>query len=463
MRNNLLTRSQLVAKIFLITSLFLLSFMSSNTNKAHALCYFGPPAGQWVNDSDDPSLILRTTISPPCRDTIDSPIGGNPEFYAPPTQNTMIHIVALCETGVCNWGWSPGTRHGNTYTDTRHWFGSKSFHNFKLMADGRLQITTTAYLPNKEPRVFVDIMRQGSYPVYDAVPDYQVLAMFSVLGSTSDGSGEGKANWYDSATGGDNEWRPSIWFTRGVYSSRSHWAHVGDFPLNVGSIDIIFQLKEYDSWFNGENDHFDINPLPEEKNVHLRVFLESREIYLVRGGNLFEKVGRVNSSFELAERNDLSGEDRAIVRFAVFISKPSLPERLSLPKIPSSPVILPPPPSEDEEKSLTPENIPQRPRVILVEDVAVNAPDSTADCRRPLIVNFYATLPPEGSKATFTLHYQVEDADRVEIFGNLQPSNSGTFDVYDHPAASNWALWSKVNDTENSCYIEKVIKVTPIF
>lgn len=97
---------------------------------------------------------------------------------------------------------------------------------------------------------------------------------------------------------------------------------------------------------------------------------------------------------------------------------------------------------------------------LIVEDVAVHMPPVDANCQLPTISEFYATLPPSDSTASYTLQYQVVGADKVEIFGNVLSPGIGTFDVFGYEQPTSWTLWAKVNGTPDVCYVENVIEVT---
>ncbi len=93
-----------------------------------------------------------------------------------------------------------------------------------------------------------------------------------------------------------------------------------------------------------------------------------------------------------------------------------------------------------------------------IEPTATGA--SLTGCVLPDIVDFHAAPPPQGSTARFTLHYTVQGAGRVEIFGNQLDPNSGTFDVWDDNK-NYWVLWAKADGMPDDCFAEKAIQVDP--
>jgi hypothetical protein len=82
----------------------------------------------------------------------------------------------------------------------------------------------------------------------------------------------------------------------------------------------------------------------------------------------------------------------------------------------------------------------------------------TSGCVPPVITQFKAIPPPQGSTARFTLYYETQGASRVEIFGNALTPPSGTFDVWDDNT-NYWVLWASTGDS--NCYVEEAIEVDP--
>jgi hypothetical protein len=101
----------------------------------------------------------------------------------------------------------------------------------------------------------------------------------------------------------------------------------------------------------------------------------------------------------------------------------------------------------------TPTNTPSTP---------TNTPSSPtpSGCILPTINEFKAVPPTQGTTARFSLVWEVDGADRAEIFGNVVDPVRGRFDVWDDQT-NYWVLWTKVAGTADDCYVEKAIQVDP--
>ncbi len=91
-----------------------------------------------------------------------------------------------------------------------------------------------------------------------------------------------------------------------------------------------------------------------------------------------------------------------------------------------------------------------------------NTPSSPtpSGCILPTINEFKAVPPTQGTTARFSLVWEVDGADRAEIFGNVVDPVRGRFDVWDDQT-NYWVLWTKVAGTADDCYVEKAIQVDP--
>lgn len=172
---------------FLILGTLLFSFITLGIDEASASCAPSPFAGQWVNDSNEPSLVKRVEITIPCTDTFDQGIGGTDDYAMPPANLPMFYTIALCQSGDCVWGWSPGRRDGNNYADRRHWINATTDQTFQALPDGKLRVTTTVNFNNGTRQVFTDILHRISSKMQGAVPELFVITSFKVLTATPDG------------------------------------------------------------------------------------------------------------------------------------------------------------------------------------------------------------------------------------------------------------------------------------
>ena len=68
--------------------------------------------------------------------------------------------------------------------------------------------------------------------------------------------------------------------------------------------------------------------------------------------------------------------------------------------------------------------------------------------------------PTPGTTARFSLEWEVDGADRAEIFGNVVDPVRGRYDVWDDQT-NYWVLWTKVSGMADDCYAEKAILVDP--
>ncbi len=79
----------------------------------------------------------------------------------------------------------------------------------------------------------------------------------------------------------------------------------------------------------------------------------------------------------------------------------------------------------------------------------------------PIIRYFFAQIPTQEQAAQgmkYWLNYTVENANRVEIYGNVLPDPSvGAFPVYDNQPSDDWTLWAG-NET---AWVEQFLQVRP--
>jgi len=88
---------------------------------------------------------------------------------------------------------------------------------------------------------------------------------------------------------------------------------------------------------------------------------------------------------------------------------------------------------------------------------ATNVPPEQA----PRIIYFFASVPSQAAindGMRYYLNYTTENANRVEIYGNVMdnPAN-GSFPIYGEPASDDWNLWA-ANDT---AWVEQFLQVRP--
>jgi hypothetical protein len=82
---------------------------------------------------------------------------------------------------------------------------------------------------------------------------------------------------------------------------------------------------------------------------------------------------------------------------------------------------------------------------------ATQAPDQA-----PIITNFFASFAPEGSGIRYYLNYDVVNANRVEIFGQVMDNaQTGSWPVYNE--SNDWVLWA-AND---AVWVESQLQVEP--
>lgn len=280
-------------KSFVMLSLFVLLLAAvpfAHPQPAYASCAINPYHGLWVNEKSSAALVTAVLIDSPCND------GG---IYKHP----MFYLDARCGSGKCSWGWSPGRREGQGYADARFWRNATTSQTFVLEGQNRLKVVTTASFNDGTQRTFTDFMRPQSLQFSSTKETRTVTAQFRVTWATGDG-------------GGGNEFRPKIFFSsgNGNYYPYPKWKASQATPLSAGYEDLIFRLDEYDSGFNGGDDHFDINPDPNEKDIRVRVYLESGVIFLMQNGREVRELGKVGQPFTFTGKN---GKDRAKVELVL--------------------------------------------------------------------------------------------------------------------------------------------------
>ncbi|NJN55805.1 MAG: hypothetical protein HC804_14315 [Anaerolineae bacterium] len=79
----------------------------------------------------------------------------------------------------------------------------------------------------------------------------------------------------------------------------------------------------------------------------------------------------------------------------------------------------------------------------------------------PQIIYFFASAPSQESMQAgmrYHLNYTVQNANRVEIFGNVMDNpQEGSFPIYNTPASDDWVLWAG-ND---QAWVEQFLQVRP--
>jgi hypothetical protein len=175
-----------------------------------------------------------------------------------------------------------------------------------------------------------------------------------------------------------------------------------------------------------------------------------------KGGGVYYDV---HESDELQDALDSIQEDvqadEQIVPFAEATQTAMPPTPTRTPRPTTTPTRTPQP---TKTPTRAPTRTPTPQTAVTPTQIPPTKPPS--GCTIPTIVEFYAAPPPQGSTARFTLHWNIQGADRVEIFGHPVNPQSGTFDVWDDEA-NYWVLWAKVNETPDDCYAEKAIHVDP--
>ncbi len=87
---------------------------------------------------------------------------------------------------------------------------------------------------------------------------------------------------------------------------------------------------------------------------------------------------------------------------------------------------------------------------------ATQVPDAA-----PRITYFFSQIPTQDQAAQgmkYWLEYTTENANRVEIYGNVLPNpQSGAFPVYDNQPSNDWVLWAG-ND---AAWVEQSLQVRP--
>lgn len=115
--------------------------------------------------------------------------------------------------------------------------------------------------------------------------------------------------------------------------------------------------------------------------------------------------------------------------------------------------------TEEQTKDIVETNTNDNPSPPDYYELILPQPTTSANCQRPVITEIYATLPPEGSTAVFRLRFTVEGADKILIFGH-EPHGLGYFDVWQEEPG-NWIVWAKSSGTEDNCYAQRGLYVTP--
>lgn len=418
--------------------LLLFYAVATPPEQIEASCFPAELSGEWSNVSATPQLVRQLRYFKPCN--------YRGEFSH---SHDAVQVFAVCPTGTCNWGWEIVSPQSRTYAiDRRVWANARTEQHLRVLSDGRLQVTTIVTFTNGTERYFTDYLRKTSVATNGPHDRHYVeLQIHSVEAKTKDGCG--KNDFYAILTLFNFGTRRTQVFHEAdsIYpmswaDPKLHWKIGAQVPLADGYVDATIRLMEYDNGFCGSDDHFDIHPNREEKDIHVRIYLKSREIYLVKAGNNDSLIGQIG---DYLSSEGFHGEDRAKIIYRID-GPPATAQRLVLPQPPVAPAATPTPPGTGRRGEPT------------WGDLSSYVPP--AGCQVPTILEFYPTAPSAGSTASFTLHYRVQGADRVEIFGNVLHGQSGTFDVWEENTA-NWLLWAKVNGTADNCYVDKGIWVTP--
>lgn len=428
---------------------------------AHATnCSNNPYEGTWTNPNPEKGIVTSLRLKVPCISAIDIPVGKD---YVRGVRLVTTYVTTRCPQGECSWGASPIQWQNEQFVDHRFFLNGTARQQIKLLQDGRLRITTETSPNNGNRQRFVDYLQKQSND-----PDLSDVRIHTELLIQ-------RANTRDTdACSHDNELYMQLLFTGGVNTSRKTqiieeqqagwinpmyarppWKIAAKAPYEVGSVDAILKLKEDDDfWCGGDDDHYDISPDSKTKNLHIRIYFESGEIYLVTNGKPTRYLGRATEDIFVKGNSKNAGE----ITFKVYIGY--LPRYLSPPKtVSNSPTNSPVPASQNSSSPSTPSKQQER-QAPTVRSIPVTLPKVDNSCARPHIVYLRASAPPAGSTATFTLHYLVNGADIVEIFGNKLNPSSGTFDVFEDKPA-NWILWAKAKGTADNCYAERGIHVIP--
>lgn len=316
----------LIILLFVAALVLLFSPVAPIEEVAASQC-IDPYTGQWDSDGN-PSLVAAMYIQPLCGGPIGRGIGGDENLRGPVTQ-PMFHTVALCGSGRCDWGWSTGRYESAGFSDSRHWANGRTDQTIRLLDDGRLRVTTVVQLANGERREFSDTLRKtdGRARTTTRPVQYTVGVAYRVLWETDDNGS------------GGNEFRPRIIITRGGYLDQRGWQATTKTEPAVASVDVILRLMEEDtSGFISHDDHFDLEPAEGEKDLRLRVDLESGLVYRVRDWEIVEVVGRVGAPFQSEGRQ---GDDRARIEVLVATSPGraslTLPAPAAAPAAPAAP------------------------------------------------------------------------------------------------------------------------------
>lgn len=277
--------------------------------EASAQCMAQFPAGHWEAEGR-PSLVAVLDVQLPCNDTAGRGYDADPNVM-PPASLPQFHVVALCGSGTCDWGWSPGFYGIDSYQDHRVWANATTEQTFSNLGNDRLRVKTIVRTGG-EKKEFTDTLRRVEPSARTNVRPrtYTVAVSYRVLEATSDGG--------ILAQGGHgNEFRPQVHMTRGVYVEQHDWQASASLPVTYGSVDIRLRLMEDDDGLlGGGDDRFDISPDESDKDLRMRVDLENRYIYLVRDWHPVSHMGYSDIPFVVQGRN---GEDRAKIEVLVTV------------------------------------------------------------------------------------------------------------------------------------------------
>lgn len=307
--------------LFIAVALALLFSPVAPVEKVAASQCINPYAGQWDSDGN-PSLVVSMIIQPTCGGPSGIGIGGDPNIRGPVAQ-PMFHTVALCGSGRCDWGWSTGRYESVGFSDTRYWTNGQTNQTIRLLDNGKLRVTTVVQTANGQRQEFSDTLRKTADRARATTRpvQYTVGVAYRVLWETEDNGS------------GGNEFRPKITVTRGGYLEHRGWQATTMLTPQVATADVILRLMEEDDTGPfAHDDHFDLEPADGEKDLRLRVDLESGLIYRVREWEIVEVVGRAGVPFQ---SRGYESDDQAQIEVLVNVS-PGRPS-LTLPAPPPPP------------------------------------------------------------------------------------------------------------------------------
>lgn len=309
-------------KLTIVLAFALAALALSVPQDAGALCMPQVPSGHWEAEGT-PSLVAVLDVQLPCNDSPGRGYNADPNLM-PPASLPLFRVIARCGRGTCDWGWSPGFYGIDSYQDHRVWANGTTEQTFRDLGNGRLRVTTVVRL-GSERREFSDTLRRVEPTArWDVRPrTYTVGVSYRVLEATSDGG--------ILAQGGHgNEFRPQVHMTRGAFVDQRGWQASATAPVSYGSQDIRLRLMEHDDGiFGGSDDRFDISPDEGDKDLRLRVDLETGFVYLVRDWHAAAHMGYANTPFVSQGHH---GDDRA--KIEVLVSLTPGPGRLELPAAP---------------------------------------------------------------------------------------------------------------------------------